>query len=60
MVIAREEIFGPVVCLLHAKDLDEALAIVKSHPLANASSIYTSSGAPRGAGAGTSTPRWSA
>jgi malonate-semialdehyde dehydrogenase (acetylating)/methylmalonate-semialdehyde dehydrogenase len=45
MVIAREEIFGPVVCLLHARDLDEALSIVKSHPLANASSIYTSSGA---------------
>jgi malonate-semialdehyde dehydrogenase (acetylating)/methylmalonate-semialdehyde dehydrogenase len=45
MVVAREEIFGPVVCLMHAKDLDEALSIVKSHPLANASSIYTSSGA---------------
>ena len=45
MVIAREEIFGPVVCLMHAKDMDEALKIVKAHPLANASSIYTSNGA---------------
>jgi malonate-semialdehyde dehydrogenase (acetylating)/methylmalonate-semialdehyde dehydrogenase len=45
MVIAREEIFGPVLCLMHAKDLDEALAIVHAHPLANASSIYTASGA---------------
>jgi malonate-semialdehyde dehydrogenase (acetylating)/methylmalonate-semialdehyde dehydrogenase len=44
MVIAREEIFGPVVCVLQAKDMDEALDIAKSHPLANASSIYTSSG----------------
>ncbi len=45
MTIAREEIFGPVLCLMHAKDMDEALRIVKAHPLANASSIYTSSGA---------------
>jgi malonate-semialdehyde dehydrogenase (acetylating)/methylmalonate-semialdehyde dehydrogenase len=44
MVIAREEIFGPVLCLMQAKDIDEALAVVKAHPLANASSIYTSSG----------------
>ena len=45
MVIGKEEIFGPVLCLMRAKDLDEALRIVKAHPLANASSIYTSSGA---------------
>jgi malonate-semialdehyde dehydrogenase (acetylating)/methylmalonate-semialdehyde dehydrogenase len=44
MTIAREEIFGPVLCLMHAKDVDEALRIVKAHPLANASSIYTSNG----------------
>jgi malonate-semialdehyde dehydrogenase (acetylating)/methylmalonate-semialdehyde dehydrogenase len=45
MTIADEEIFGPVLCLLYANDIDEALRIVKAHPLANASSIYTSSGA---------------
>jgi malonate-semialdehyde dehydrogenase (acetylating)/methylmalonate-semialdehyde dehydrogenase len=45
MTIAREEIFGPILCLMHAKDVEEALRIVKAHPLANASSIYTSSGA---------------
>jgi malonate-semialdehyde dehydrogenase (acetylating)/methylmalonate-semialdehyde dehydrogenase len=45
MVVAREEIFGPVLCLMHAPDLDAAMKIVKAHPLANASSIYTSSGA---------------
>jgi malonate-semialdehyde dehydrogenase (acetylating)/methylmalonate-semialdehyde dehydrogenase len=44
MTVAREEIFGPVLCLMHAKDVDEALRIVKAHPLANASSIYTSHG----------------
>jgi malonate-semialdehyde dehydrogenase (acetylating)/methylmalonate-semialdehyde dehydrogenase len=45
MTIGFEEIFGPVVCLMHAKDIDDALRIVKAHPLANASSIYTSNGA---------------
>ncbi len=44
MTISQEEIFGPVMVVLKAKDLDEALAIVDSHPLANASSIYTSNG----------------
>jgi len=44
MTIAREEIFGPVLCLSGAKDLDEALRIVGAHPLANASSIFTTSG----------------
>jgi malonate-semialdehyde dehydrogenase (acetylating)/methylmalonate-semialdehyde dehydrogenase len=45
MTIGHEEIFGPVLCLMEAKDLDDALRIVKAHPLANASSIYTSNGA---------------
>jgi malonate-semialdehyde dehydrogenase (acetylating)/methylmalonate-semialdehyde dehydrogenase len=44
MTVARDEIFGPVLCLMGAKDLDEALQIVEAHPLANASSIFTSSG----------------
>ena len=45
MTIAREEIFGPVLCLMRAGDLDEAIAIARRHPLANASSIFTTSGA---------------
>jgi malonate-semialdehyde dehydrogenase (acetylating)/methylmalonate-semialdehyde dehydrogenase len=45
MTIAREEIFGPVLCLMPAKDLGEALDVVRAHPLANASTIYTGSGA---------------
>jgi malonate-semialdehyde dehydrogenase (acetylating)/methylmalonate-semialdehyde dehydrogenase len=44
MVIAKDEIFGPVLCVSRAKDLDDALAIIARHPLANATSIFTSSG----------------
>ena len=44
MTIAREEIFGPVLCLLRAGSLDAALALIHAHPLANASSIFTTSG----------------
>jgi malonate-semialdehyde dehydrogenase (acetylating)/methylmalonate-semialdehyde dehydrogenase len=44
MTIAQEEIFGPVMCLLHAKDFAEAMQIVDAHPLANAASIYTTNG----------------
>ncbi len=44
MVIAREEIFGPVLCVMKANTFDEAVEIVKRHDLGNASSIFTSSG----------------
>jgi len=44
MVIAREEIFGPVLCVMKAGTFDEAVEIVKRHELGNASSIFTSSG----------------
>ncbi len=44
MVIAREEIFGPVLCVMKAATFDEAVEIVKRHELGNASSIFTSSG----------------
>ena len=44
MVIATEEIFGPVACLLPVKTLDDALDLIHNHDLANATSIYTSSG----------------
>lgn len=45
MTIGREEIFGPVLSLMEARDIDHAIAMAKAHPLANAASIYTSSGA---------------
>jgi malonate-semialdehyde dehydrogenase (acetylating) / methylmalonate-semialdehyde dehydrogenase len=44
MVIGREEIFGPVLCLMRAKDFDDAVSIVIKHELGNATSIFTSSG----------------
>jgi malonate-semialdehyde dehydrogenase (acetylating)/methylmalonate-semialdehyde dehydrogenase len=44
MTIAREEIFGPVICIMKADSFDSAVAIVKKHELGNASSIFTSSG----------------
>jgi malonate-semialdehyde dehydrogenase (acetylating)/methylmalonate-semialdehyde dehydrogenase len=45
MTIGNEEIFGPVLSLMEAKDLAHAIAMTNAHPLANAASIYTSSGA---------------
>jgi len=44
MAIGREEIFGPVASICPVKSLDEALGLIESHPNANATSIFTSSG----------------
>jgi malonate-semialdehyde dehydrogenase (acetylating)/methylmalonate-semialdehyde dehydrogenase len=44
MTIAREEIFGPVLNLLRARDFEEAMAMIDACPMANASSVFTSSG----------------
>ena len=44
MKIAREEIFGPVLSVIRANDLDHALDIVNGSEHGNASSIYTRSG----------------
>lgn len=44
MTIAKEEIFGPVVGIIHAKDLDEAIDIVNTRGFANAACLYTGSG----------------
>jgi len=41
----REEIFGPVLCVLEVKNASEALAIENGDPHGNAACIYTSSGA---------------
>ena len=42
--LSRTEIFGPVLSLTHAKDLDEAIAIIARNPFGNAASIFTTSG----------------
>jgi len=44
MVIAREEIFGPVVSMIQAKNLDEAIQLINTRGFANAACIYTGSG----------------
>jgi malonate-semialdehyde dehydrogenase (acetylating)/methylmalonate-semialdehyde dehydrogenase len=44
MVIATEEIFGPVACLMRADSLDEAIEIANRSEYGNASSIYTTNG----------------
>ncbi len=44
MSIAQKEIFGPVIPIIHVKDLDEAINIIHDNPYGNASSIFTSSG----------------
>jgi len=44
MAVGREEIFGPVLSMMPVETLDEALQLTRDHPLANASSIFTTSG----------------
>ena len=44
MQIAREEIFGPVVGIIQAKNLDDAIDIVNSSRYGNASTVYTTIG----------------
>jgi malonate-semialdehyde dehydrogenase (acetylating) / methylmalonate-semialdehyde dehydrogenase len=41
----KEEIFGPVMVLLNADTLDEAIAIVNANPFGNGTAIFTQSGA---------------
>jgi malonate-semialdehyde dehydrogenase (acetylating)/methylmalonate-semialdehyde dehydrogenase len=44
MAIGHDEIFGPVASICPVKTLDEAIAVMTSHPNANATSIFTRSG----------------
>jgi len=44
MAIGHDEIFGPVAAIAPAKTLEDAIAMMRSHPNANATSIFTSSG----------------
>jgi len=44
MAIGNEEIFGPVAAIAPVKSLEEAIALMKAHPNANATSIFTQSG----------------
>jgi malonate-semialdehyde dehydrogenase (acetylating)/methylmalonate-semialdehyde dehydrogenase len=44
MRVAREEIFGPVLSVVRARDLAQALAVGKDCPYGNGASIFTQSG----------------
>ena len=44
MRIAQEEVFGPVMVIIRAKDVDEALDVQHRSPYGNAASIFTESG----------------
>jgi malonate-semialdehyde dehydrogenase (acetylating)/methylmalonate-semialdehyde dehydrogenase len=44
MKIGKEEIFGPVMSVMRAKDLDEAIDIVNGCEFSNGHGIFTSSG----------------
>jgi malonate-semialdehyde dehydrogenase (acetylating)/methylmalonate-semialdehyde dehydrogenase len=43
MTVYKEEIFGPVLCVMEAKDLDEALTIINNNPYGNGTAIFTQS-----------------
>src|SRR6202142_1576211 len=45
MKAAREEIFGPVLSVMHVNTLDEAIALVNNDPRGNGTSIFTEDGA---------------
>jgi len=44
IALAREEVFGPVMVLRRADDLDDACAMVRESPYANATSVFTQNG----------------
>jgi malonate-semialdehyde dehydrogenase (acetylating) / methylmalonate-semialdehyde dehydrogenase len=44
MRIAQEEVFGPVLTIVRAKDVDEALRIENASQYGNAASVFTESG----------------
>lgn len=45
MRVAREEIFGPVVCLAQVDSLEEAMRWINRSPFGNTASLFTESGA---------------
>jgi len=45
MAIYDQEIFGPVLCLMAADSLDEAIDIINANPNGNGTAIFTQSGA---------------
>ena len=44
MSIYREEIFGPVLCVLRVDSLADAIAMINANPYANGAAVFTRSG----------------
>jgi malonate-semialdehyde dehydrogenase (acetylating)/methylmalonate-semialdehyde dehydrogenase len=44
MQVYREEVFGPVLSVLRADTVDEAIALINANPYGNGTAIFTSSG----------------
>jgi len=44
MDVYREEIFGPVLSVVRADSVDEAIAVINANPYGNGTAIFTSSG----------------
>ncbi len=40
----REEIFGPVLAIIRAQTLDEAIAVINANPYGNGTAVFTASG----------------
>ena len=43
--IYQEEIFGPVLCIVHVSDLAAAVQLINGHPLSNGAACFTADGA---------------
>jgi malonate-semialdehyde dehydrogenase (acetylating)/methylmalonate-semialdehyde dehydrogenase len=44
MTIYREEIFGPVLCVVRARDYEEAVELVNEHHYGNGVAVFTRNG----------------
>ena len=44
MTVYRDEIFGPVLCVVRAETYDEAMALINSNEYANGTAIFTRDG----------------
>ncbi|WP_433555943.1 CoA-acylating methylmalonate-semialdehyde dehydrogenase [Pseudonocardia xinjiangensis] len=44
MDVYRNEVFGPVLVVLRAETLDEAIALINANPFGNGTSVFTGSG----------------
>ena len=45
MACAHDELFGPVLSVIHVDTLEQALALERNNPYGNATSVFTTSGA---------------